>query len=112
MEKNSDIEVEIKIQNYKKSSSQSAEDYQLDIIRYYRTIFSRLLFIKILEAWKMLSVDPMQEIFEQDKRLWPFELKFLFFDVFNKKKEERPKDLPKLFKKLPYLNGRNNPPLR
>jgi len=95
----------IEVQNYNKSEDITDDQFELDLIRYYRTIFSRLLFIKILKSWKMLPLDPLKIVFQEDKRHWSSDLRFLFFDVFNKKKKNRPKELPESFYKLPYLNG-------
>jgi len=103
--KSSKIKINIKVMNYLKPSHLTKEEYEKKLISYYRTIFSRLLFIKILVSWKMLSIDPISIIFKEDKRHWSAEFKDLFFNVFNKKSENRPSYLPKDFKELPYLNG-------
>ena len=80
--KPSKIEIDIEIMNYKHDDEINEEVYEKNIIGYYRTTFSRLLFIKILESWEMLPNEPIRKIFEEDKRHWNFELKFLFFEVF------------------------------
>lgn len=75
-------------------------------IRYYRTIFFRLLFIKIIEEWKLIRLDPIRIIFSQDPSLHNSLFNQLFFDIFNKTKEERTHlELTERFLELPYLNG-------
>ncbi len=75
-------------------------------IRYYRTIFFRLLFIKIIEEWKLIKIDPIRIIFDQDPSYHSSLFQQLFFDIFNKTDEERMElDLNKIFLTLPYLNG-------
>jgi hypothetical protein len=74
-------------------------------VKYYRTIFSRLLFIKILLSWHMLPIDPIQEILDTEERNRYIELNRLFFDVFNKKDEERIDAILPRLRILPYLNG-------
>ncbi len=101
--KSSSIKTDIIIRNYNKPETISNEEYEQQLIAYYRTIFSRLLFIKILESWKMLPLDPLSYIFKEDKRHWSSDLKELFFEVFNK--QNRNKEILDAFKKLPYLNG-------
>jgi len=101
----SKIEINIEVQNFKKEERVSQEDYESELIKYYRTIFSRLLLIKILKSWKMINVDPLKIIFKGDKRHWGTDLRYLFFDVFNTIKEKRSNELPESFSKLNYLNG-------
>ncbi len=75
-------------------------------IRYYRTIFFRLLFIKIIEEWKLIKRDPIRIIFNQKPSYHNSLFQQLFFDIFNKTDEERKDlDLLKIFLDLPYLNG-------
>lgn len=75
-------------------------------IRYYRTIFFRMLFIKIIEEWKLIVLDPIRIIFNQDSAHHNSLFQQLFFDIFNKTDEERKDlELTKEFLKLPYLNG-------
>ncbi len=106
LKKKTDIEFEIEVINSKKPSDITQDDYEQHLIDYYRTIFSRLLFIKILKSWKMLSTDPISEvILLEQKRHWGYDLRILFFEVFNKKPKNRPKEIPEKFKDLPYLNG-------
>ena len=73
-------------------------------ITYFRTIFFRMLFIKILLDWKLLPIDPIQEIFNEEKERNYFKsLKDLFFEVLNNEGDRR--DVLDRFKELPYLNG-------
>ncbi len=75
-------------------------------IRYYRTIFFRLLFIKIIEEWKLIKRDPIRIIFDQSPSYHNPLFQQLIFDIFNKTDEERKDlDLLKTFLDLPYLNG-------
>ena len=103
--KASTVRVDIKVLNFKKSEDQTTEEYENDLISFYRIIFSRLLFIKILISWKMLEIDPLSLILKKEMIYWNTELRALFFDIFNKKPENRPKYVPGEFKILPYLNG-------
>ena len=103
--KSSSVKVDIKVLNFKKSDDQSQEEFENSLISFYRIIFSRLLFIKILKSWKMLKIDPVSSIFKNPKMYWNTELRALFFDVFNKKPINRPDYIIKDFKVLPYLNG-------
>jgi len=73
-------------------------------IDYYRTIFHRLLFIKILLDWKLFKIDPVQEIFQnEEKRNFANSLRALFFRVLNNPKERI--DVLESLKQLPFLNG-------
>ena len=101
----SSVKIKIEILNYKKSNEQTQEEYENCLISFYRIIFSRLLFIKILISWKMLEIDPISSIFKKEMIYWNTELRALFFDIFNKKPENRPDYIPNEFKILPYLNG-------
>ncbi len=101
----SKIKIDIEVQNFKKEVGDSKKEYESQLIRYYRTIFSRLLFIKILKSWKMINIDIIKIIFKGDKRHWGSDIRYLFFDVFNKPKKDRPKELPETFNNLDYLNG-------
>ncbi|KKM89378.1 hypothetical protein LCGC14_1249290 [marine sediment metagenome] len=102
----SKMEIDIKIMNFEKPLEMPQKEFESLQINYYRKVFTRLLFIKIIVSWKRLRVDPISGgVLEVSKRYWPFELKNLFFEVFNKKKEKRSKDIMKIFKDLPYLNG-------
>ena len=103
--KTSTVRVDIRVLNFKKSEDQTTEEYENDLISFYRIIFSRLLFIKILISWKMLEIDPLSLILKKEMIYWNTELRALFFDIFNKKPENRPKYVPGEFKILPYLNG-------
>ena len=105
LKKPSKVLINIEFQNYKRSEGQNDAEFEISLIRYYRTIFSRLLFVKILESWKMLSLDPLKEIFKGDKWHWNSDLRSLFFEVFNMPVKKRTKNLPDFFKRLPYLNG-------
>lgn len=106
LKRSSNITIPIEIRNYKKPLNLSQEGYEQNQVNYYRTIFSRLLFIKILESWRVLPLDPLNEgILNGEKMHWANDLSVLFFEVFNKKDENRPKEISKNFKKLPYLNG-------
>ena len=105
LKKSSKIEIDIEVRNYKKEKGTKDKIYEQNLIDYYRTIFSRLLFIKILKSWKLLPIDPINKIIEEDKRHWNTELRDLFFHIFNEKKETRPDEIPEEFKELPYLNG-------
>ncbi|GAH24965.1 unnamed protein product, partial [marine sediment metagenome] len=76
----------------------------LSKISYYRKIFSRMMFIKILLDWKLLEFNPIQEIFDKEPpRNYFNNLKDLFFKVFNNDGERI--DILEKFKELPYLNG-------
>ncbi len=98
--------VEIKIENFDKSSNMSQKEFDTLQINYYRKVFTRLLFIKILVSWNRLKDDPISNgVLKAEKRHWGFELNSLFFKVFNKKEENRSKDIMSIFKELPYLNG-------
>lgn len=82
----------------------SDKEFNQKKITYYRTIFSRMLFVKILLDWKLLEFDPIQEIFdEENERNYFNNLKDLFFKVFNNDKERI--DVLERFQELPYLNG-------
>ncbi len=106
LNKPSNIKVNLEIRNLVKSPNLTEKEYEQNLIDYYRIIFSRLLFIKILQSWKLLPFDPLSDqIFKEEKRHWPSDLRILFFDVFNKKPENRPAEIPEKFKILPYLNG-------
>jgi len=100
------ITTEIKIINYEKPDHLTQEDYEQNSVNYYRKIFSRLLFIKIIVSWKRLKYDPISEgVLKTEKRYLINELKALFFEVFNKRPEDRSKDIMEIFKEMPYLNG-------
>ncbi|HDZ19055.1 hypothetical protein LCGC14_1224150 [marine sediment metagenome] len=73
----------------------------------YRTNFFRLLFIRILQEWKLIRFDPIKHIFS---KIGPAQAPLfhqLFFEVFNQTEKERKAnpDIDKKFNKLPYLNG-------
>ena len=73
-------------------------------IDFYRTIFHRLLFIKILLDWKLLKIDPVEEILNhEEKRNYYNTLRDLFFKVLNNDKERV--DVFNKFTDLPFLNG-------
>ncbi len=105
LDKPSSVKVDIKVLNFKKSDEESQEEFENKLISFYRIIFSRLLFIKILKSWKMLKIDPISSIFQKPMMYWKTELRVLFFDVFNKKPINRPDYIINDFKVLPYLNG-------
>jgi len=91
----------INIRNLTIQSGEELSDMQTT---YYRTIFFRMLFIKILLDWKLLRLDPIQEVFNEEKERNYFKcLKDLFFEVLNNEGERI--DVLEKFKKLPYLNG-------
>ncbi len=78
--------------------------YDYNKINFYRTNFHRLLFIKILLDWKLLKIDPVEEIFiHEEKRNYYNTLRDLFFKVLNNDKERV--DVFEQFKNLPFLNG-------
>ncbi len=82
------------------------EDEQIGIaIKFYRINFFRLLFIRILEEWKLIKFDPVRYIFSLISSYHSNGFKQLFFDVFNEIKKDRSPDLFEKYKKLPYLNG-------
>ncbi len=82
----------------------SDEEFDQMKITYYRTIFFRMMFIKILLDWKLLNFDPIQEIFDNEsERNYFNNLKDLFFKVFNNDGERI--DVLERFQDLPYLNG-------
>ncbi|MBD3215914.1 MAG: hypothetical protein GF311_25105, partial [Candidatus Lokiarchaeota archaeon] len=86
----SKVEIDISIINYNKPDTISKKKYKQKLINYYRKIFSRLLFIKIIVSWKRLTFDPISEsILDKRKRYWGIDLGDLFFEVFNKKPENR-----------------------
>ncbi len=101
----SSVKINIEILNFKKSDELTQEEYENSLINFYRIIFSRLLFIKIIISWKILEIDPISSIFKKEMMYWNTELRVLFFDIFNKKPENRPDYILKEFKILPYLNG-------
>ncbi len=102
----SKIKTPIRIINYEKPTDLTQEEYEQNIINYYRKIFSRLLFIKIIISWKRLKSDPISDgILKTEKRYWINELNSLFFEVFNKRPKDRSKDIMEIFKDMPYLNG-------
>ena len=102
----SKIKIEIRILNYEKPDYLTQEEHEQNIVNYYRKIFSRLLFIKIIVSWKRLKYDPISNgILKTEKRYWINELKDLFFEVFNKRPEDRSNDIMEIFKEMPYLNG-------
>ncbi len=102
----SNIRTPIRIINYEKPTNLTQEEYEQNIINYYRKIFSRLLFIKIIVSWKRLKSDPITDgILKAEKRYWINELNSLFFEVFNKRPGDRLKDIMEIFKEMPYLNG-------
>ncbi len=73
-------------------------------IDFYRTNFHRLLFLKILLDWKLLKIDPVQEIIlHEEKRNYYNTLRDLFFKVLNNDKKRL--DVFDKFKDLPFLNG-------
>lgn len=83
-----------------------SEDKQIEIaIKFYRTNFFRLLFIRILEEWKLIKFDPVKYIFSLLSPYHSAGFKQLFFDVFNEIEKERSPDLFEKLKKLPYFNG-------
>ncbi|MCK4239290.1 MAG: hypothetical protein KAX33_09225, partial [Candidatus Lokiarchaeota archaeon] len=87
-----------------KPSNISDEEFEQMKISYYRKIFSRMMFIKILLDWKLLEFNPIQEIFDKEPpRNYFNNLKDLFFKVFNNDGERI--DILEKFKELPYLNG-------
>jgi hypothetical protein len=91
----------INIRNLTIQSGEKLSDMQTT---YYRTIFFRMLFIKILLDWKLLPLDPIQEIFNEEKERNYFKcLKDLFFEVLNNEGERI--DVLEKFKNLSYLNG-------
>ena len=73
----------------------------------YRTNFFRLLFLRILEEWKLIPFDPVAYIFTKIGPAQPSLFRQLFFEVFNQTIKERKSnpDIDKKFNKLPYLNG-------
>ncbi len=76
----------------------------LSQIAYYRTVFFRMLFVKILLDWKLLPFDPIQEVFNNEQPRNYFNcVKALFFEVLNNQGERI--DVLEKFKELPYLNG-------
>ncbi len=102
----STIKTEIRIVNYERSVRLTKEEYKQNIVNYYRKIFTRLFFIKIIVAWKKLRDDPISDgLLKTERRYWVNELKELFFEVFNKRPEDRSNDILEIFKKMPYLNG-------
>lgn len=102
----SKIKTPIRIINYKKPTDLTKEEYEQNILNYYRKIFSRLLFIKIIVSWKRLKSDPINDgILKTEKRYWKDELNSLFFEVFNKRPKDRSKDIMEIFRDIPYLNG-------
>lgn len=102
----SKIKMPIRIINYEKPTDLTQEEYEQNVINYYRKIFSRLLFIKIIVSWKRIKSDPISDgILKTEKRYWINELNSLFFEVFNKRPKDRSKDVMEIFKDMPYLNG-------
>lgn len=102
----SKIRTPIRIVNYEKPTNLTQEEYEQNIINYYRKIFSRLLFIKIIVSWKRLKADPITDgVLKAEKRYWINELTSLFFEVFNKRPEDRLSEIMEIFMDMPYLNG-------
>lgn len=82
----------------------SIETKKKTVVSYYRTIFSRMIFLRILFDWRILSFN-VNEIFKQDESFYKNAFDQLFFQVLNKPLDERPSDIMKLFKDIQYLNG-------
>ncbi len=94
----------INIRGLIRSKGMSETEYRQEKINYYRTIFFRMMFIKILLDWKLLRFDPVQEILDNEEpRNYFKSLMDLFFNVFNNEGERI--DVLEKFKELPYLNG-------
>ena len=53
----------------------------------------------------MIEDDVLKIIFKGEKMHWGDSLRYLFFEVFNKPRKDRLKELPESFNKLEYLNG-------
>ncbi|MFW9880215.1 MAG: Eco57I restriction-modification methylase domain-containing protein, partial [Candidatus Thorarchaeota archaeon] len=96
---------DIKILNI--PSDKSLEEKILLGVGTYRTNFFRMLFIRILEEWKLIPFDPIGYIFTKIEPAQTLLLHQLFFEVFNQTQEERKSnpDIDTKFLKLPYLNG-------
>jgi len=95
---------DIIITGLNRPSGGSDDQFNQMKITFYRTIFFRMLFIKILLDWKLLKFDPLKEIFEnEDPRNYYANLKDLFFKVLNSRDNRI--DVLERFRELPYLNG-------
>lgn len=86
--------------------SKSIDDSEKEqiIVSFYRTIFSRMIFLRILFDWRLLDFNA-DEIFKLDESLYKNAFDQLFFRVLNLPQSERPPDIMKIFKDVPYLNG-------
>ena len=85
----------------------NADLTESDRILYFRSIFFRMLFIKILDSWKIIKRDPVGEyVLKTSKDAYYMRLKKVFFKVFNTPINERSGDvkIPEL-NDLPFLNG-------
>ena len=81
------------------------EGTESEQIFYFRTIFFRLLFVKILHAWKIIKCDPITEyVFNANESDYYGRLERLFFKVFNTETSLRSIEVQAL-KSIPYLNG-------
>lgn len=76
-------------------------------IEYFRTVFFRLLFIKILHAWNILGVNPIDDyVFKTDESEYYGRLKRVFFKVLNVPLDKRlPEVKTRVLNGVPYLNG-------
>ncbi|PWI48987.1 hypothetical protein CEE45_03470 [Candidatus Heimdallarchaeota archaeon B3_Heim] len=85
-------------------SKWTLEEKSKNLVSYYRTIFFRLLFVKVLKEWRLLPLDPVDTILMHEETFHHYLFQKLFFEVFNKEPEQRI-DVLDEFEPLPYLNG-------
>jgi len=84
---------------------------QEDRERYAQIIFYRLIFLHFIQTKRFLSEDrnylltKLSEIDAQDKNFYNDFLKFLFFEVLNKRDQDRKTLTHTEFQNIPYLNG-------
>jgi len=87
----------------------SGEDYKEQVNKFSFTFLGRLIFIYFIQrkGWVEDNKNFIKEFIEDRSNLNLYIDFFqpLFFDVFAKKEEERPKDTGERFKNTPYLNG-------
>ncbi len=85
------------------------EEYKEQINRFVYTFLGRIIFIYFLQrkGWIENRRDFVRSVVESEENnlLYLNFFQPLFFDVFAKKEEERPKDIKEKYKDTPYLNG-------
>ena len=77
-------------------------------VQYFRTIFFRMLFIKILHSWNIIQYDPIEEyvLNTNEESEYYTKLCKVFFGVLNTPLEKRTTDVKiPILNSIPYLNG-------